>query len=252
MAQEGTVHQQLAEKLRALVQSGTYAPGSKFPTEREIARQYQTSRPTANKALSGVVSEGVLEFRKGVGTFVRKSVLDYDLQRLVSFTDKAKAVGKVPGTELIEYRDGSAGEASAGVVEALGVEAEERLIYMERVRKADDEPVIFERRWVVAKLCQEMSRAEAEGSLYACWTEKCGLSIAGADEVIRAVNARGEVAERLGVEEGAACFLIEATGFIEGDVPLWREETYYRAEVYEFRNRLGGIADWRPAVGVMR
>lgn len=86
-------------------------------------------------------------------------------------------------------------------------------------------------------------------------SELVGRSEAGApggDLEIRAVNAPGEVAERLGIEDGAACFLIEATGFIDGEVPLWREETYYRAEIFEFRNRLGGIADWRPAVGVMR
>ena len=61
------------------------------------------SRPTANKVLAGLVSEGALEFRKGVGTFVRGALLDYDMQSLVSFTSKAKEAGKRPSTNVLAF-----------------------------------------------------------------------------------------------------------------------------------------------------
>ncbi|MFN9913156.1 MAG: GntR family transcriptional regulator, partial [Pirellulaceae bacterium] len=44
----------------------------RFLTEREIADRFGVSRPTANKALASLVSEGLLEFRRGVGTFVQR------------------------------------------------------------------------------------------------------------------------------------------------------------------------------------
>ena len=91
MAADNTFHQNLVEDLRALIRAGNFVPGAKFITEREIAERYKTSRPTANKALSSLVSAGMLEVRRGVGTFVRENVLDYDLERLVSFTDKFSA-----------------------------------------------------------------------------------------------------------------------------------------------------------------
>ena len=68
------VYQQINGRLKALA-SRAYRPGDKFLTEREIVARFAVSRPTANKALAGLVSEGVLEFRKGVGTFVRRPVL---------------------------------------------------------------------------------------------------------------------------------------------------------------------------------
>jgi DNA-binding GntR family transcriptional regulator len=46
--------------------------GERLLTERQICERFGVSRATANKALSNLVSEGVLEFRKGVGTFVRE------------------------------------------------------------------------------------------------------------------------------------------------------------------------------------
>lgn len=249
MRAHGTFHQQLIQKLRALITGRKFPPGAQFLTEREIAGRFDTSRPTANKALSSLVSEGLLEVRRGAGTFVRESVLDYDLRRLVSFTDKARAANRRPGTKLLVFRRISAGAAPAEVRQGLRVAADTPLIYLERTRLADSQPVIYERRHVVAELCPAMTRADAQSSLYACWTGKCRLTIAGADEIIHAVNATPEQAAHLQVPAGVACFLILATGFASGGRPLWCEETLYRADAYEFRNRLGGLSGARPALG---
>jgi DNA-binding GntR family transcriptional regulator len=64
------VYQQLSRALRAQITSGEIPFGEQFLTERQIAERYQVSRPTANKALGGLVTEGLLLFRKGIGTFV--------------------------------------------------------------------------------------------------------------------------------------------------------------------------------------
>ena len=84
------IYQQLNGYLKQLIDSGECPIGGKFLTERQICERYGVSRATANKALSNLVSEGLLEFRKGVGTFVRGRPLDYNLRALVSFTDKAR------------------------------------------------------------------------------------------------------------------------------------------------------------------
>lgn len=249
MSKDGTFHQQIIQKLRALIRSGDFPSGAQFLTEREIAGRFRTSRPTANKALSSLVSEGLLEVRRGAGTFVRESVLDYDLERLVSFTDKARAAGMKPATELLEFRKLTAADAPAPVRQSLRADGRDELIYMERIRLADRKPVIYERRHVVASLCPAMTRADAKGSLYACWTAKCGLNITGADEVIHAVSASRAQAAHLRIAARTACFHIIATGLIAGDHPLWHEETLYRADVYEFRNRIGGISGTRAALG---
>lgn len=249
MSENDTFHQRLIEKLRALIRSEDFTPGSQFLTERQVATRFKTSRPTANKALSSLVSAGLLEVRRGAGTFVREAVLDYDLERLVSFTDKARAVGKQPGTELIEYRRLTAAEAAPEVVLSLQMSGKEPLIYMERIRLADGRPVIYERRHVAARLCPKMTRADAKGSLYTCWTGKCGLTISGAEEIIHAVNATKAQAAHLQIPAGTACFQIIATGYAAAGQPLWHEETLYRADVYEFRNRISGIHTTRAAMG---
>ena len=74
----------------------------------------------------------------------------------MSFTEKAEACGLKPATKVLSYQVTTAGEVRAEVGEALKVEAEESLHYFERLRLADGEPVILERRFVVGRFCPEV------------------------------------------------------------------------------------------------
>ena len=104
------IYRQLNNHLRTLVKSGEYGDGLQFLTERQICERFGVSRATANKALSNLVSEGLLEFRKGIGTFVRGGALEYNLRALVSFTDKAVAAGKTPTTEVLQFQSVAASD----------------------------------------------------------------------------------------------------------------------------------------------
>src|SRR5215475_8417832 len=97
------IYQQLNAHLRVLLGSADSPVGSQFLTERQICERYGVSRATANKALSNLVSEGLLEFRKGVGTFVSEQSMDYNLRALVSFTEEAIAAGKKPETRVLVF-----------------------------------------------------------------------------------------------------------------------------------------------------
>jgi GntR family transcriptional regulator len=235
------IYHQLNGHLRRLIASGQCPVGSKFLTERQICEEFGVSRVTANKALSNLVSEGLLEFRKGVGTFVRAHTMDYDLRSLVSFTDEAIMAGKHPSTELLHFETVYARDVLDEVPEVLRVGPESLLYYVERLRLVDRSPVILERRYIVAEYCPGLTKADLSGSLYAIWTERYRLAIEGADERIRGVNLRGAEARALGVRNGAAGLLVSSVGYLGGQKPLWYERTLYRGDSYEFHNLLGGI-----------
>lgn len=243
------VYCQLNILLRKLIHSGEFPTGGRFLTERQICKRFSVSRPTANKALSTLVVEGTLEFRKGVGTFVRSSVLDYDLRFLVSFTEKARAAGKKPSTKLLGFSTVVAKNLAEDVREVLQLRPSDKVYYMERLRLADGVPVILERRRLVARFCRGMTRQAAAGSLYEVLTERFRLEVAGAEESIRAVSLGSEDARVLETEAHSAALLVTAVGYLAGGVPLWHERTLFRGDSYEFRNRLGPVQAARPAAG---
>jgi DNA-binding transcriptional regulator YhcF (GntR family) len=98
---EEPVYHQLTNHLRQSIQSDACPVGTRLLTERQICERFGVSRATANKALSSLVSTGPLEFRKGVGTFVRLVTQDYNPRALVNFTEEAQAAGKRPGTQVL-------------------------------------------------------------------------------------------------------------------------------------------------------
>jgi DNA-binding LacI/PurR family transcriptional regulator len=66
------LYQQIADDLRARITSGEIAVGAQLPSHRELVTSYGVSIITINKALSGLVSDGVLYSRVGKGTFVAR------------------------------------------------------------------------------------------------------------------------------------------------------------------------------------
>ena len=53
-----------------IVDEGRYAPGSKLPNENDLSLALQVSRTTLREAISFLVAQGILEIRRGRGTFV--------------------------------------------------------------------------------------------------------------------------------------------------------------------------------------
>ncbi len=234
------IYQQLNKALRDLMNRGEFAVGSKFLSEREVATRFDVSRTTANKALASLVAAGLLDFRKGVGTFVTEPVLNYDMRSLVSFTDKARAAGKMPSTRVLEFRQGTADEADSETCHALDVAGDDALFFIDRLRLADDEPVIFEQRVVVERFCPGLTQKDLTESLYSAWVEQFGLEISDAQQTIRAVNLSAKMASILNAEVGVAALELTCTGFVDGHNALWHERTCYRGDAYQFHSVLGG------------
>jgi GntR family transcriptional repressor for pyruvate dehydrogenase complex len=64
------LYQELARQLTAELEGGTYPVGSRLPAERELAVQYNVSRPTVREAIIALEVQGLVEVRIGSGAYV--------------------------------------------------------------------------------------------------------------------------------------------------------------------------------------
>ena len=76
-----------------IVDEGRYGPGSKLPNENELSQELQVSRTTLREAISFLVAQGVLEIRRGRGTFVAEELpaSGMDLTALSSLRSRVRA-----------------------------------------------------------------------------------------------------------------------------------------------------------------
>lgn len=64
------LYAQLRELIIERIQNGEYAQGDRIPSEMQLCKELDLSRPTVRQAISELVSDGILEIHKGRGTYV--------------------------------------------------------------------------------------------------------------------------------------------------------------------------------------
>ena len=63
---------QVADDLRAMIESGELPPGSALPSDPELAEIYGVARSTTRRAVAELRKEGLLQVIHGRGTFVTR------------------------------------------------------------------------------------------------------------------------------------------------------------------------------------
>jgi GntR family transcriptional regulator, hexuronate regulon transcriptional repressor len=71
-ANPGRLYQQLARTLIAAIDAGTFKVGDRLPAERELAIEYDMSRPTVREAIIALEVQGLVEVRVGSGVYVKR------------------------------------------------------------------------------------------------------------------------------------------------------------------------------------
>lgn len=64
----------IEQQLEFLILEGTLRPGEKLPPERELAKQFEVSRPSLREAIQRLEAKGLLLRRQGGGTFVQNNL----------------------------------------------------------------------------------------------------------------------------------------------------------------------------------
>jgi GntR family transcriptional regulator len=148
---EPAAYQRVARDLRERIQNGTYAPGTKLPSLREIEAEYQVSRATSRAAYQLLISEGTVEGRFGGGYYVRsyRPIIRHGIQRLAGqATTAGRAIWDVdPGTTgrelVVDQVQVSTEEPPGDVANDLGMETDARTVVRRRRYVLDGKPVLL-------------------------------------------------------------------------------------------------------------
>ena len=142
--------------LRALLQKiddGTYGPGDRLPTERQIAEAMGVSLAPVRVAMKQLELSGHVERTQGRGTFVVERPVHYELRLMSSSTDSLRNAG-VPFS--VEVVDQSIGTPPAEVAGKLSLAPDESAFHLLRVVAVRSRPAILLESWVSQRYLGEV------------------------------------------------------------------------------------------------
>src|SRR5689334_7834058 len=87
--------------IAADIANSTLNPGDQLPTEESLMSRFAVSRTTVRKAVEGLISRGLVEIKRGKGTFVRPPQIRQELTELSGFVEDMMAVGRKPTARLV-------------------------------------------------------------------------------------------------------------------------------------------------------
>jgi GntR family transcriptional regulator len=224
---------QIAELLRGDMRTRRMRQGDLLTTDERVQQEFAVSRATARKALDELVDEGLVERVTGKGTFVTEPRLQVPLPAMLSFTEELDRRGMRPHTRVVSVGWVSADER---VRQALGPQAEMRVLRLERIRYADDKPVLH----TVDVLPEQLGIGPGEdfsGSLYRLM-ESHGVRLAECQNIIGAAVTDRRLGQLLRVKKGFPVLALRRTSYDSEGRPVLYEEAACRGDLYSYAIRL--------------
>mgnify|MGYP001823500862 FL=1 len=226
------LYRQIQSDLRERVSSGELEPGAQVETEQELIARYGVSRATVRQALSGLVSEGLLEIRRGRGTFVHGAALEHRLGGFYTFSREIERHGMRPGTRVRAIGLEPAGD---DVAEGLGLAPGTSVVALSRVRLADDQPVVSETSYLPAARFKGLEEVDfTSASLYETLSSAYGVRPMRARETFVPVLLRPDDAEVLGGAAGDPVLSVDRTTYDADGVIIEYCQSILRADRYRY------------------
>jgi GntR family transcriptional regulator len=227
---------QLVQILREQILSGRLGPNDQLPTEETLCQAYGVSRGTVRRAITTLTYEGLIRAEQGRGTFVNAPRPKLASFALASFDEDMDQQQRQPATRLLTA---SVSPATPEVAGRLGVVAGEPVIYIARLRLADDQPVIHETRYLARELCPALLGEDLETeSIHWLLVHKHRLPMIRATYTIEVHLLDSDEADLLQMEAGAAAFFVDRLTYTldeTGERPAVWYQALYRGDNYQFR-----------------
>lgn len=177
------LYARLRDQLASRIAKGEWAPGDMIPSENRLAEEYGVAVATMRMALKQLSEEGLLERRRGTGTFVKRPAFRADLFRFFHVMDmEGNDQPMIPESRIISCE---VTEAPADVLAAFGDPAKSPCIRLERIRLWSGEPLLFEELYLRLPDFNGLEKINFKTSgplLYPVFLDQFGILISSATD----------------------------------------------------------------------
>jgi GntR family transcriptional regulator len=235
-ARDSPLYSRVETVLTGEIIEGDLKVGDQLPTEDGLIARFAVSRITVRRAIQNLVSRGLVEIRRGKGTFVAAPKITQELTELTGFVEDMHALGRKPTARVISNE---IVPADPIVATHLALMKGERVVRIRRVRLADGVPLSLDETYLPLDLGRKIITNNLKVEpIFSLLERKYGVPLIEAEYKLDAVPAEVEVAAALKVEKRSPIFRIERTSYSTGGRPVDYERLYYRGDLVRFVTRL--------------
>lgn len=229
---------QIADELRARIESGAFSAKGKLPSERELSEEFDAARNTVRDALQVLRSEDLIESRRGSGAYLR-SFQRIDRDAAERLSKKQWGTGRSIWDRDMEGRDHQEGvvvekvdppESVAGVLGVRGQKVWRR----SRVHQSGHRTIQQSTSWYPSDLAEGTAITDVNtgpGGVYARLNE-IGHGPARYREEIMVRLPLSEEVEALGITQSMPVILIVRTAYDSDDRPVEVNEMVLDSDSY--------------------
>ena len=219
------LYRQVEEVLEEKIKSGQWEVGYQLPTEQELADLFDVSTITVKRAVIELVNKGYLYRQRGKGTFVSGAEKEQDINSFISLTTENE---ETHPHELISFSIDEAGSAIGG---KMNVQADAKVIRIERLKIVNGEPMALEYTYLPQKKCMGLKADDIKNQLiYNILKNKFNISLGRAKLFIKPYIVRREQAERLQVESDTPVFEWERFTYTKQEEIIEYSKFYIRQD----------------------
>ena len=219
-------YKKIQNVIRRRIEGGQLKIGDSVDSERELARIHSVSLMTARHALAGLEREGVVERRRGSGTFVAPPKIHFN--KLMSYTEHMSSRGLSPRSRVLAAK---LIEHQTEIAARLSLPATSSLVKIDRLRLTGEEPFAFETCYLPAPEFEDLLSAPlGKSSLFATLQHDFGVELAYADEEVDATAADAHNADLLSVPRGAPLLRIRQVIYSTTGKAVIYGVGFYRSE----------------------
>lgn len=208
---------QLLDDLVRRLESNAFA--ERFPSEHDLVAEYDVSRHTVREALRRLRESGAIRSNRGRLTVVRTASIEQPLGALYSLFREVEGRGMEQRSE-VRARDVRQ-DADAAAVLHLPEDAD--LVYIERLRYADGEPLAWDRTWMPHSVGARLLEADLTHSGLYDELRRGGVALTGGREHIEAAVPTSDQCGLLGIGAGVAVLSIGRVGCMRSRPVEWRQ-----------------------------
>ena len=205
-------------------------------TEESLMKRFNVSRITIRRALSDLESSGLVYREIGKGTFINNRPFEQELSKLTGFVEDMIEKGAKPSAKLIIERQEY---PSKEIIEGLELKKEEKVIFIARLRLANQIPLSVDWSWIPLEIGKKIINYDLEKyPLYSLFEEKLSIEIGDAVYKIKSSIANEVICNHLKINKGDPLFVINRITYASDNKPILYEYLHYKAEKIVFSLRL--------------